>query len=524
MNIKTTFSTLVAIFLYNTIVCQIVITDSVGSVDLKNSGTLFNNSNLTHYTFFVKEPPKLEKNKTMGILTFYGQDLSEIKKETFALNKSNQFLEVKSNGKQLIVCSYNGEKRSISFKVFSSEGEPINVKELVYPKLLFYPDLYQLNEQIGEWALIYPIKNKGFLISEIVKKKRYGYNFHFISDNKNKDWTYQSPETHNQKKTASLLYSNPEIIVLLEKEWDSVYDKKPIFKAIVLDVTTGKELFTVSHPYKTKPNFYTKALATKSGEILLFGEQYEMGNSYPDNDYNSGYFIEKYSKSGQLKAYSILSFQNEKFKELVGFDSLMNRKEFGTIYFHEILESKGRYFAIGEFAKRERQGMTAARAVTSFAVGGALGGLIQGDGSTKYTLGSMFILELNQNCNLVNTNKLLKEKSLASLNTMVTRPYFNIHALKYLGKLDYIFHAESEASEFGNLFYLNQAQFEKKIDYTIRKARLENDSFLVTDFSKIQLSENERSFRVLARDSTSLLLVKFDSEKKSIKMEVLNQN
>ncbi len=519
---KISLTTIIAILSYHTVFSQNVTIDSVGSVDLKNSGTLISKSTLTHYTFFIKEPSTPNK-KHEGILTLYSNGLSEIKKKIFSLDDNNQFLEVKSNGSHLMACFYDKGKRSISFNVFSSEGERANIKELVYPKLLFYPEFYQLSEQVGEWALVYPIKNKGFLISEVVKKKRYGYNFHFISDDKNKDWIYQSPETHNQKKTASLLYSNSEIIILLEKEWDSVYDQKPVFKAIVLDATTGKELFTVSHPYKTKPNFYTKALATKSGEILLFGEQYEIGNSYPDNDYNSGYFIEKYSKSGQLLAYSILSFQNEKFKELVGFDSTMSRKEFGTIYFHEILESKGRYFAIGEFAKRERQGMTAARAVTSVAVGGALGGLIQGNGSTKYTLGNMFILELNANCNLVNTHKLHKEKSPAGLNTMVTRPYFNILALKYFGELDYLFHSEREVSELNSLFYLNQKLLERKTDYTIKEARLDNGTFLSSDFNNIQLAENEKYFKVIARDSTSLLLMKFDSGKKSIKMEVLNQ-
>lgn len=517
MTHKIALTIIIAVLSYNKVVSQSTTIDNVGSIDLKNSGTLLNNSILTYYTFYIKESYR-EDRKDEGVLTLYNQNLLELKKEVFTLDENNQFLEIKSNANKLMACFYNEQKESIAFKMYSVEGESVKAKELVYPKLLFYPDLYQLNEQIGEWALVNPIVDKGFLISESTKPK-YGYKLHFISDHSDKDWVYQSPTDNKRRKTISLIYSNAEIIVLIEKEWDSVYDQKPIFKAIILDTNTGKELFTVSHPYKTKPNFYTRALATKSGEILLFGEQYEIGNSYPDNDYNTGYFIEKYSKSGQLLAYSTLSFQNEKFKESVGFDPQMKRKEFGTIYFHELLEFEDKYFAIGEFAKRDVQGFTKVGVISSV----ALGTLSMKNWSSTYTLGDMLILELNQNCNLVNTRKLHKEKSTTGLNTMNTRPYFNIHALKYLGRLDYLFPLVSEASELRRLFYLNQNTFERKTDYTIKEARLDNGTFLDTDFNKIPLTEKEKYFKILPRDSTSLLLLKFDSENKSVIMEVLNQ-
>lgn len=487
---------------------------NVNILNLKNSGTIVNDNKVFHYIFYV-----VDDKKGGGVLTFLDENLAEVKQLTFALDKNNELLEVKDNGSEVITSFYSKEKTSITFSVYNGVGELKETKELSYPKTVFMPFIYKTAEQIGEWLLTYPVENKGFLISEIIKKKRFGYDLHYMTDDKSKNWTYQSPADHNNRKSASPLFANQELVVLLEKEWGSNYDKQPTFKAIILDTNTGKELFTVSHQYETKSNFYTNATVTKNEEIILFGEKYELGNAYPDNDYNTGYFMEKYSKSGQLIASSELAFDNEKFKKAIGFNDGLKQKEFGTVFINKVFEKNGKVYAIGELAKREKQGFTAAGAVTAF----AFGSLGTQKWSSVYNLENLFSIEFDENCNYITTQKLEKEASVGGLNSMVVRPYFNLKHMEYDGTLDYLFSTKNDASNLLSFFYLNQKTTDKTIKYSIKKGDLHNGIITTNDYSDITLNATEKYFKVVPRNTENVLLIKFDYEKKSLGLEVLKK-
>ncbi|WP_310554495.1 DUF6770 family protein [Flavobacterium sp.] len=375
--------------------------ENINTFDFRDFGTLTNNSSLSHYSFLITNKV-LENKQREGVLTFYNEDLSETKKENFVLNaKSNTFLQAKNNGTNVIVVFEDRVKELITFKVYSSGGDLINSKELKIENKYFD---YKAIEKIGDFSLTYAIKNKGFLISEEVKKKRSGYNIHFLGDDKSKNWIYQSPPDHNNRKSACPMFANEEMAVIMEKEWGSVYDRQPTFTAIALDMNTGKELFRVSHEYETTPNYYTKATVNQKGDVFLFGENYNLGNNYPDNDYPNGYFIEKYSKKGELINSQVLSFKDSVFKTSLEFKIEAKQKAFGNVFFYDVLESNGHFFAIGEIARRDKQGFTLAKAVTSYAIGGVIGGLISNNWDTKYTMENMVVVELDENLKLVTTH------------------------------------------------------------------------------------------------------------------------
>lgn len=511
---------LIILFLTTIAFSQTKTIENVSYFDFRNFGSITKDSSIFHYSFYTTTK-KLENKQDEGVLTFYNKDLSEVKKETFMLNsKSNIYLETQNNGSQIITAFHNNEKEITTFKIFSDKGDLISSNEISAKKDAFGPFFYKAFETIGDYTLLFPVKNKGFLVNEIVKKKRFGYTFYFLGEDKSKNWIYESPADHNNRKSASPMFANDEVVIIMEKEWGSKFDRQPTFIAIVLETKTGKELFRVSHEFETTPNFYTKATVDAKGEIILFGETYNKGNNYPDNDYNTGYFIEKYSKTGQLITKNILNFNDLTFKTALGFKIEDKQKDFGTVYFYDIIASEGKYFAIGEIARRDKQGFTIAKAITSHAIGGAVGGLISNNWDTKYSIDDLVIVELDENLKFVKTHKLEKVSNKTGLNTMVVRPYFNLKELEVNRNLDYLCNVKSNSSS-QTLFYLDRKIVNEKPDFRIRKAFKENDAFKSIEFSKIGLNEDDTNFRISPINVNSLLFMKYDAKKEMVKLEIL---
>ena len=509
---------LFALFSFSAVHSQSLTMENISYLNHRDFGTLSNDTSVKHYMFHLTTQ-QLEKKQSEGIISFLNEDLTEIKKEKFVLEEGDFFCDIKNNSNRIIASFHNVPKETTTFRIYSDKGELIKTKEFHVPKNLFAPQFYKYAEKIGDFSLVYPVKNKGFLITEVAKKKRQGYNFHFIADDDSKSWVYESPKDHNNRKTATPLFANDNIIVIMEKEWGSLYDRQPTFKAIALDANTGKELFSTSHEYEKIPNFYTKAFVNQKNEIILFGETYNLDNNYPDDDYNNGYFIEKYTITGNLISANKLSFNDLNFKKALGFSEETKPKEMGTIFFYNLAESNGKLYAIGEISRRDKQGFTALKGFLATATGT----FINQNWQSKYAMGKMIALELDDKTLLTNTHLLAKEETFTGLNGLVVRPYFNLSEMEYDGKLDFLSLVENQKN-IESIFYLDQNAVADKKTAIIKKANLNNDVFTVTDFTKFDVNSDESTIYVLPRNNNSLLLMKYDSEKKSAKFEVLKNN
>lgn len=493
---------------------QTITIENVNIPDFKNFGTVYKNSSPVYYSYHTSFNNKI----TEGTLKFYNENLTDLKKDVFILDKNNIFLEAKNNNSNVIIGFHDWKKELNIFKIYSNDGQLLYSKEISYKKNVFSPYSYKYLEKNGEYSLIFPVNNKGFLVTALEKKKRIGYNVHFFGNEESKNWVFQSPEDHNNRKSVTPIFTNDEIVILMEKEWGSVYDKQPTFTAIILDINTGKELFRVSHEYEKVPNFYTKATVNENGEIILFGEKYTIGNNYPDNDYNIGFFIEKYSKTGTLLASNTLNFDDQNFKTSLKFSPETKQNDFGTVFFQNFLERKGHLFAIGEITRRDKQGFTVAKAIISGALLG-VNNIANQNWNTEYSMGNIVLLEFDENLKLIKTHHIEKEKSTVGLNTMVVRPYFNLMELNYDENLNYLFSSKNSNNSF-NILYFDRKIINKKPEITFVKSILEDNNILSKNSSKIELGTNEIYFRVIPSYDSNLLL-KYDSEKKSIKMQIL---
>ncbi|MBG7610938.1 hypothetical protein IU405_01580 [Polaribacter sp. BAL334] len=507
------------LFLTNISYAQLKVIENVANFNTNDCGTVHTNSKSYYYTFHILEK-KSKDTIENGVLTIFNEDLTEHKNIKFDIESHIHFLEVKNNNTSLIVAFADEKKYTIDFKIFSLDGELLKSKEITYNKLLFSPSSYKsFMEPSGDFQLIYPVENKGYMITEIIKKKRRGYNLYYL-DIDGKDWSYESPSDHNNRKTIAPMYSNEEVVILMEKEWGSNFDQQPTFKAIIVDTKNGKELFSVSHDYETKQNFYTKAIVSKKGDILLFGELYDDDNNYPDDNYNIGYFIEQYSKSGQLIKETSVRYENNAFKKSLGIDDDAKQKDFGIIHFYDFLETNNTLYAIGQMAKREKKGASVFKILTSSVIGGAIGGLISNNWKTTYTLSDMVIVEFDENLNFVNSQKLQKNETYTGLNTMSVRPQFNLLEMQAQGKLDFIYKQLNQNREM-DFFLISDKKIENEsLDFKIKKASLINNSFQVETFSNLDLLGMD-NFKILPKSRTSSLLITQNIGAKTIIFKVL---
>lgn len=519
MKLKTLFIFL----LFITTICysQLKVIENVANFNTNDCGIVHTNSKTYYYTFHILEKKSKDAIEN-GILTIFNEDLTEHKNIKFDIESHVRFLEVKNNNNSLIVAFADEKKFTLDFKIFSLDGEFVKSKVITYDKFLYSPSSYKsYMEPSGDFSLIHPIENKGYIITEYIKKKRKGYNLYYV-DLAGNDWSYESPSDHNNRKTVAPMFANEEMVVLMEKEWGSNFDQQPTFKAIIFDTKNGKELFSVSHDYETKQNFYTKAMATKKGDILLFGELYDDDNNYPDDNYNIGYFIEQYSKSGQLIKETSVRYENSAFKKSLGIDENTKQKDFGIIHFYDFLETNNTLYAIGQMAKREKKGASVFKILASSVVGGAVGGLISNNWKTTYTLSNMIIVEFDENLNFVNTQKLQKNETYTGLNTMSVRPQFNLLEMQAHGKLDFIYKQLNQNKEMDFFLFSDKKIENESLDFKIKKASLINNVFQVETFSTLDLNDVDQ-FTMIPRNNTSTLLVTQNLANKTISLKVMDQ-
>ncbi|WP_310554496.1 hypothetical protein [Flavobacterium sp.] len=105
---------------------------------------------------------------------------------------------------------------------------------------------------------------------------------------------------------------------------------------------------------------------------------------------------------------------------------------------------------------------------------------------------------------------------------MVVRPYFNLTEMEYDGKLDYLFLSKNN-NDLQNIYYLDRKIVNEKPDFRIKKGVLENNIFTISDFSKLELNANEVSFKLIPRNNNSFLFMKYNPDKKTVKIDILKQ-
>ncbi|WP_412476253.1 DUF6770 family protein [Flavobacterium sp. TBRC 19031] len=484
--------------------------DNVFDFSKRNIGSLVDDNNSrTHYVLYEKFDTVQQKVKKQ-VITFFDESLTVNHNEENVYSTESNLFALYNNKSHLMAAFHDKKAELVRFKVYNSKGLVSNTVEFDFDKRLFYPYLNYY------YKLVFPIDNKGFLVNQIVKKKHLGYNITFVNNIGESSWVYKSPADHDNRKEATPLFANDQVVILSEKEWGSNYDHKPTFNIIVLDSKTGKVIFTKSKDYEVDPDYYTNAFVTNQGEVLLFGELFEQNNSMTKNDYNIGYFFEKFDLTGQQIKSNILRFNDERFKTLVGFDKVLDQDDFGTIYFNSIKEYDGDYYFVGQIVRRSKQGNTFGKQILSAAIGGAVGGAISNNWQSTYELKEIVLMKVDENLNLMDCTLLPKTVTHTGLNSLVARPQYNLMEMEYHGRLDFVNH---QVYKDGQIVVYKTHERSGDIDkLLLKKAVFKEGRLDFLDDYEVSFDKNESYYALLPYGQSGSLMFKYNYELKRIQV------
>lgn len=483
----------------------------IDNFELTDAGTLIENDDLSYYVFYTTKK-EVGKKKKEGILSFFNKNLEEITKIDFLLDyKTNRLIEVKSNGTNVAVSLYNKETKMLTYNFYDLKGRKLDFEYVLpYKKQTFAMGYYKEIQKMEEWILNYPIKNNGFLFSETIKKKKWGYRFGYIS-NSGEKWTYDSSAEINNRVQASPIYADENKIVIVEKIWGSNFDRQPELRTFVLDTKTGKEVFSVKIDYEKAPKFYTRALVTNEGKVVLFGEYYKKGHKFHSNDYNEGYFMEIYSKEGEKLSSQLLSYRNNpEFRKHLEIEANAKQKKFGSVYFYDVVQNNDKIYIIGERFVRDVQGFSTGKALLS----ASFGMLGQENWSSKYTLGDLVVLEINNDAVLTNFYKISKDKAPSGLSSMNKWPLMNLRHMQNEFNVDYL--AQEQESGILKIVSKNRKVKkegkEEKIDYAIHFYSLDAGNIQKEKVLSFHVDKEER-YRLIKGAGNTFTIFKYDYQK-----------
>ncbi|WP_055435123.1 DUF6770 family protein [Lacinutrix algicola] len=489
--------------------------NEITSFKIKNSGPLMDKNNDVDGYYFYYQVDKLKKGKREYAIKMLDNNLNEIATKSYIDDKKTVLADSKFNNQALMFAMVNLKERQYKLVSFDRQGEkrkdvvvPVNKKEMKWLSHMV---------KSGNFNLLFPVDNKGFLFNYIRDNKKLGYGLKYVATDGGKSWNYNSPEGIKEIMTINPIEVNEEVVVALQGSKKSLFSQTIKLKVLVIDIKTGKLLFEKEYDRESNPRFITNAFLTDDKQLVLLGEYFEKGdNVYKDK--SLGIFAQVNSLDGTVVSDSKVSWKDEIDKmmpaEVVRGKKKKNKR--GYVYFHDIIRTQnGSFYCIGERFRK-----------TASAGGIAMAALGGGGSVTQLTITDAVVFEFDKSFGLKDISVFEKGKSRAPSLIDFGSPQLNAHALKSYGAFDYEFtQIDADRDRFYSSF----------IDYERLKGEKNKSAFKTIMYSdgklsedKIYLSESKGkvSYRVLPGKLGHVMLMEYNRKEKTldIHLEKLNIN
>lgn len=509
-------STLLLIsFVANLTFAQTKKINEVNTFKVKNSGAILNKEKDVDGYYFFYEIDKLKKGNREFAIQVLDKNLVEVAQKTYVDNKNTFLMKSSFNNQGIMFAMANFKEKKISLLSYDKKVNalptidiPLETKEIRY---------IQYMQQTGDFNIIFPVENKGFIFNKFEDNKKIGYSLKYYPTDGGNAWEYNSPEDSKEILAINPIEVNDKVIVALETSKSSLLSRKIALKTKVIDVNTGVLLYEKEYSKNSKPRLINNAFLDKDGNVVLMGEYFKEGDNIID-DKSLGLFTEVIDLSGKTLKENFTSWKEDVSKIAKVSGNYIEDK--GYIYFHNIARTKNNeYYAIGEFYKRTANAGGIALNALSLLAGGGGGASV-----TQLTITNSVVFKFNSDFKLIEIQEFEKGKSRAPSLSDFGSPQLNAHALKAYGAFDY---------EYTQLDKTNDRFYACFIDYERLKGEKNKNAFKTIICDNGQLSEdkiylesdnNNNDFRVLPAKVGNVLLLEYDKKLKeiSIHLEKLN--
>ncbi len=398
---------------------------NVNAFEMRNAGSIMDKNNDVDGYYFYYLVDKLKKGEREFAIQIMDKNLNEVATKTYVDNKNTFLMKSSFNNQAMMFAMANYKTKEINLLTFDKQANagktyniPLESKEIRYIEYL---------KQIGDFNILFPVENKGFLFNKVDDNKKIGYTLKYYPTDGGQAWEYASPEKSKAIHAINPIEVNESIVVALETSKPNLMSRKFTLTTKVLDVNTGKLLFEREYSKKKNPRLITNAFLNGTNSVVFMGEYFDEGDNIFD-DKSKGLFTEVIDMSGNTIKETFTTW-TEDVAKLMKVKDGSKIKDKGYIYFHDIIKMQsGDFYAVGEYYKKTVSGAGVAMSL--------LGG---GGSVTQLTITDAVVFHFNSDFKLTSVKEFPKGKSRAPSLTDAGSPQLNAHALKNYGAFDYTY-------------------------------------------------------------------------------------
>ena len=498
--------------------------NDVNTFLLRNAGSIMNKENDVDGYYFYYVADKLKKGEREFAIQILDKNLVEVAKKSYVDNKNTFLMTSKFNNSAMMFAMANYKTKEINLLTFDKQANqketftiPLESKEIRYIQLL---------QATGDFNVLFPVENKGFLFNKVEDNKKIGYSLKYYPTDGGKSWEYNSPDNAKAILSINPIEVNEKVIVALEFSRPSAMSRKITINTKVIDVNTGKLLFEREYSKKKNPRMINNAFLNDDNSVVFMGEYFKEGDNIYD-DASLGLFTEVIDFTGKTIKENLSSWEtdvakvyntkavesgNGKKQSAKGTSKI---KDKGYIYFHDIVKTNtGEYYAIGEYYKKTVSGAGLAMAVLS-----------QGGNSvTQITIDDAVIFKFDADFKLTSVTEYDKGKSRAPSLSDFGSPQLNAHSLEAFGAFDYEYTQVDRKNDRFYACFIDYERLKGEKNKNAFKTIIYDDGELSED--KIYLTTADKNFRIMPAKLGNVLLVEYNKKEKSISLhlEKLNIN
>ncbi|WP_196891285.1 DUF6770 family protein [Aureivirga marina] len=477
--------------------------EGVSEYKLIKSGTLDDKNNEVDGFYFFYKVDNLKKGKAEYVIVLLDKNLNEVARKKYIDDKKISLVDAAYNGDQISLIFINYKQKVIKTVGYNRKGELLEPYEFeVSEKDLKFISGMGKRFGLNQIIQIYPIDNKGYIISYMTLIKKMKYRMHYISTSGGKNWMFGEYKKDKLHRSMQVYGYNDKVIVFAEINRKSLMSKKTSHHLKVVNIDNGKVIFEKEFNKDSK-NVEDLIMMTNASftdeHIILMGEYYP--------DYKStkklksdGLFLQKYTYAGEKISDERISWKDEIFSK---FQELNNEKGKNFIFFHNIIKVDEGYIGIGEqYRKRASAG-----GIAAFALGGGSSADI-----SNLVITDAFFFKFSENFELVDIVKFDKGKSKVPNIAGLSSPQIGALVAKARGDFDYV---NTQKDSKNNRLYSTFIDYERlkgeKNKYSYKTIIYQDGEFKE---SKFYLSNKNKSIKAYPAKLGHVMIYEYDKKTK----------
>ncbi len=474
----------------------------VNNFQIKNMGAILDKNKDVDGYYFYYVLDKLKKGENEFAIQILDKNLNEVALKSYVDNKNTFLMKSGFNNQAMMFAMCNFSEKRIELLTFDKAA--IQKETVTIPLTNSEIKYFKLMQQAGEFNVLFPVDNKGFLFNKFDDNKKMGYSLKYYSTDGGKSWEYNSPADSKEIFMINPIEVNEKYVVAIEASRPGLMSRKITIRTKVIDVNTGKLIYERENSRQKNPRLINNAFLTENDDLILMGEYFKDGYNIM-TDKSEGIFSEIIDVNGNTKKEVYNSWKDDVSKLTKSSGDFIDER--GYIYFHSIVRTKSNeFYAIGEYFKKT---------VSAAGIGLAL---LDGGAVSQINISDAVVFKFDSNFKLVKVQDFAKTVSKVQSITDFGSPQLNAHALVHMGAFDY---------RYTQFDPVKDRFFACFVDYEKNKGEKSKNAFKTIIYDegtlsedKIYLEQEGKTFSIFPAKMGNVLLLEYDRKKKEINLHL----